>query len=325
MRRRRAIRTLLVFVLLGVVATVLSSWAIHAVHFWRVRSIASPPQWFVPSVTWPFDPDLARRIDIDTTISPGEIGVDLHDTKWVELRKARAAGVPYLSEANGVNADALWRRHHRPSDRLSPLPAYPFPYLAFEGWESGIGWRVLVSEVDFWNDAFAPEHGWITDTLYVARTGWPFAAIEAGAHYAQIVERHPPHPTMHVSYYGYKRVEEVHTPPKFALSSGLELWAAPRPPIATAPAFPIEYAVTDRFALPLLPLWPGFLLNTLFYTLLLFGAWRLPGVLRRAVRRRRGRCIRCGYDRDGLDPGTACPECGTQAGARMATGPAAAT
>ncbi|MEQ8316442.1 MAG: hypothetical protein RIE77_11250 [Phycisphaerales bacterium] len=325
MRWGRAIRTLAVFVLLGMVATVLSSWAIHGAHSWRVQSIASPPQSFVPGVTWPFDPDRAQRIDIDTTISPGEIGVDLQGSIWVELRKSRAAGAPYLSEAHGVTADAVWRRHHRPRDRLSPLPAYPFPYLAFEGWESGVGWRVLVSEVDLWNDAFDPEHGRITETLIVVRPGWPIASMEVGAHYAQVVERHPPHPTMRVRYRGYKRVEEVHHPPAVARSSGIELWAAPRPPVAAAPAFPIRYAVTDRFALPLLPLWPGFAINTGFYALLLFIAWRTPSVVRRTLRRRCGRCARCGYDRGGLGPGTACPECGQGAGAGVATRPAAAT
>jgi len=62
-------------------------------------------------------------------------------------------------------------------------------------------------------------------------------------------------------------------------------------------------------AIPLLPIWPGLLLNTAFYgtlwALLLFG---LP-LLRQTRRRRKGRCPRCNYDlkRD-LEHG--CPECG---------------
>jgi hypothetical protein len=35
-----------------------------------------------------------------------------------------------------------------------------------------------------------------------------------------------------------------------------------------------------------------------------------PGVVKRAVRRRRGLCVVCGYDRRGLDVGGVCPECG---------------
>ena len=62
-----------------------------------------------------------------------------------------------------------------------------------------------------------------------------------------------------------------------------------------------------RRRIPLVPLWPGFAIDTLFYAgvswPLLFG----PFALRRAVRRRRGRCPYCGYDLAGL---AGCPECG---------------
>ncbi|OAB59803.1 hypothetical protein AY599_08875 [Leptolyngbya valderiana BDU 20041] len=43
MRSRRAIAALLVFVLLGVVATVLSSWAIHGAQFRAARAMPSWP------------------------------------------------------------------------------------------------------------------------------------------------------------------------------------------------------------------------------------------------------------------------------------------
>lgn len=62
--------------------------------------------------------------------------------------------------------------------------------------------------------------------------------------------------------------------------------------------------------LPILPMWSGFLLNTLLYGavagVVLFG----PGAVRRAARRarrRRGQCEACGYDLAGLPR---CPECG---------------
>jgi hypothetical protein len=61
----------------------------------------------------------------------------------------------------------------------------------------------------------------------------------------------------------------------------------------------------------ILPL--GFALNTLFYAAVLLGIVEGPAFARRRVRRGRGRCPSCGYDRAGLAEGSACPECGGKA------------
>jgi hypothetical protein len=62
------------------------------------------------------------------------------------------------------------------------------------------------------------------------------------------------------------------------------------------------------------PIWPGLLVNTAFYGAILWGLWVGPGALRRGLRRRRGACVRCGYDLrggEGSDGAPAvCPECG---------------
>lgn len=62
--------------------------------------------------------------------------------------------------------------------------------------------------------------------------------------------------------------------------------------------------------LPLRPIWPGFAVNTVFYGTILWLLFLVaPRTLRRQIRRRRGRCLKCGYDlRGNLDAG--CPECG---------------
>jgi hypothetical protein len=59
--------------------------------------------------------------------------------------------------------------------------------------------------------------------------------------------------------------------------------------------------------LPLMPLWPGFAINTLFYGTFVYGTMAGLAVLKRRRRFKRGLCIRCAYP---LTRGTVCPECG---------------
>jgi len=66
----------------------------------------------------------------------------------------------------------------------------------------------------------------------------------------------------------------------------------------------------EPYVLPLRPIWPGLVLNTLLYALVLWLLYRGSFVLRRHIRRKRGRCPKCGYDLRGQLPGAGCPECG---------------
>jgi hypothetical protein len=72
-----------------------------------------------------------------------------------------------------------------------------------------------------------------------------------------------------------------------------------------------RWPLAPDFQIPLIPLWPGFLLNALIWG---FPVLLVPLVksLRRARRRRGGLCARCGYD---LRSGSlsVCPECGPPA------------
>jgi len=62
-------------------------------------------------------------------------------------------------------------------------------------------------------------------------------------------------------------------------------------------------------ALPLRPIFPGFVVNTLFYAAMWFGIFFGVAAVRRFIRKKRGRCVKCSYDLRGeLDKG--CPECG---------------
>lgn len=75
----------------------------------------------------------------------------------------------------------------------------------------------------------------------------------------------------------------------------------------------IEY---QRPHWPLEPLWPGFAINTVFYAAMLWMLFAFPFALRRIIRRRRGQCVRCGYDLRGQATSDdtimqiICPECG---------------
>jgi hypothetical protein len=66
--------------------------------------------------------------------------------------------------------------------------------------------------------------------------------------------------------------------------------------------------------LPLIPFWPGFALNTLFYAVLACGLYHVPRVIRRHRRARMNLCTECHYDRTGLAGDAKCPECGVAAG-----------
>ena len=67
----------------------------------------------------------------------------------------------------------------------------------------------------------------------------------------------------------------------------------------------------EPLVLPLYPIWTGFALNTIFYASLLWLIIPGPFVLRRFIRKRRGLCLKCGYDLRGVDH-QACPECGEE-------------
>ena len=66
--------------------------------------------------------------------------------------------------------------------------------------------------------------------------------------------------------------------------------------------------------LPIRPIWPGLLLNTAFYGVIVWMLWFTMGLVRRNTRarrrRRHGLCVGCGYDLRGGAIGSLCPECG---------------
>jgi hypothetical protein len=74
--------------------------------------------------------------------------------------------------------------------------------------------------------------------------------------------------------------------------------------------------------LPLRPIWPGFIINTIIYSALLwllFVGPRVPGKIRQFIRVQRGRCPACGYI---IAPGVGnkCSECGNPLSLRRSAG-----
>lgn len=67
---------------------------------------------------------------------------------------------------------------------------------------------------------------------------------------------------------------------------------------------------TSAFPLPLRPMWPGFLLNVISFSVIPWLMFRALFALRCRSRRRRGLCIGCAYDRRSVPTRSPCPECG---------------
>ncbi len=66
------------------------------------------------------------------------------------------------------------------------------------------------------------------------------------------------------------------------------------------------------YPLPLRPVWPGFAINTVLYAAMLWLLTLGTFTARRFFRRKRGHCIKCGYDLRGTSGGggAVCSECG---------------
>jgi len=62
-----------------------------------------------------------------------------------------------------------------------------------------------------------------------------------------------------------------------------------------------------RRALPILPIWPGFAINTIFYAAMLWLLFTAPGFVRRRIRAMRHQCPTCAYP---IGANLRCTECG---------------
>ena len=81
------------------------------------------------------------------------------------------------------------------------------------------------------------------------------------------------------------------------------------------PPFPDPWSSGDP-AMPLVPIWPAFAVNTLFYATILWLLIPGPFTLRRFLRVRRGLCPKCAYP---MGESPVCTECGRLLPKRVAT------
>ncbi len=72
-----------------------------------------------------------------------------------------------------------------------------------------------------------------------------------------------------------------------------------------------EITYIGRDFLPVRPLWTGFLANVIFYAAMLWLLSFTHLAVHRSIRRKRGRCTKCGYDLRGAEH-EVCPECGVE-------------
>ncbi len=131
--------------------------------------------------------------------------------------------------------------------------------------------NVGVTHVSMWKPvAFTPEGTFDHDLVLRIRAGWPLRAVEGAS------------------------------------------WRAAGTPTAGTPKVtPDALVVLPANGLKILlrPVWPGFAINTLLYAGVLWLLTLGSFTARRIIRRRRGLCIKCGYDLRGTEHAK-CPECG---------------
>lgn len=76
------------------------------------------------------------------------------------------------------------------------------------------------------------------------------------------------------------------------------------------PPAPGTFATSIPRTLPVRLILIGFVVDSAGFSTAWWALFITIGALRRQVRRRRGRCAACGYDRQSIESTRPCPECG---------------
>ena len=154
------------------------------------------------------------------------------------------------------------------------------PYHRMRATAFGIRYEVMSGRINFAN-ASVPPMGWLKGIYKEWRVGWPLPCLA----------RHT-----WVSFGKY-------VPSAYGFAAGQEGRG-----FVGLPQNVMFVGFRER-RLPIEPLWPGFAVNTFFYAAIVCLLTLGPFTARRIIRRKRGQCIKCGYDLRG-DFSAGCPECG---------------
>ena len=153
------------------------------------------------------------------------------------------------------------------------------PYHRMSATAFGKRYEVMSGRIDFANASAPP--GWLKGIYKEWRDGWPLPCL--ARHTRLSFGKNIP------SGYGFAAGQEERglvVPPQNGMFAGLR-----------------------ELRLPIEPVWPGFAVNTFFYAAIVWSLTLGPFTARRIIRRKRGRCIKCGYDLGHADH-RVCPECG---------------
>jgi len=186
-----------------------------------------------------------------------------------------------IAVAWGVWRVADWEHHdavefHLPAPLLLQSAVEDVVDRANLDWKNQSAWHWCVMGADSYNfDWLAYRVGGTTVRAFWLRCGLPFRTVEGGFFFL---------------IGGDKPMSDFHV-------ASLELSDALRQRWFTA----------DMATLPIKPVWPGFIINTLFYAGLLWLLFTTLFAARRALRRRRGLCEKCAYP---IGTSPVCTECG---------------
>ena len=189
-----------------------------------------------------------------------------------QIAEAKAANRPVAQFFNGKEQTLYRWRLVDPSPKAWPIPVPQcWPERPDEvGVDRGLGWTEIVGRNDS-NDF--PYYSTICREY-----GMPFRSLWAWGQMAVFPETSEADP----------QPQSVVLPVPRALR-----WAVPSIPF-----------------LPVVPLWPGFVMDSLVYAILGAVVWcGICGGFSK-WRGRRGRCVACRYDLAGMAPGSTCPEFG---------------